>query len=478
MTEKSKLFFLLTLKAVLLLALIISGWIPLAPDEAQYWTWSQKLDWGYYSKPPGIAWQIKITTLLFGNTELGIRFGSILFGFLLAYVLYKLASRLGLSERGSFWSAVAFAFSPLGVYLSFASTTDPGAIVFFTLGILAIVCGPNYILAGVCVMLGALFKWTAFALWPFVFLALFFFPHMRKKRLILGVLISLLALLPTLYWNISHDFATFKHVAATGSKRGGGNFFDFLGAQIGLLSPVFFLLLLAALVKIYREKRDIFLFVASIPSAALLYLLYSLFAKVQPNWAAYLYPPGFALIAWYAYKHYQKWLYIGLWISIFLSVALFSTRFVPIPYKMNPLRQNLGWEKLYSSLHQAGFEEDKDFLFADKYQMTSLLSFYVSKKSYFFNLNQRRKNQFSYWEQMSPLQIGRTGYFAVAENVPQSSLEWYEKHYMEALEPYFEKVEYCGAYPIFVVSGIPVKHLFLFKGISYNGKLPDNPEKY
>ena len=29
--------------------------ITLYIDEAQYWTWAQHLDWGYFSKPPGIA---------------------------------------------------------------------------------------------------------------------------------------------------------------------------------------------------------------------------------------------------------------------------------------------------------------------------------------------------------------------------------------------------------------------------------------
>ena len=31
-------------------------------DEAQYWLWSKELDFGYYSKPPLLAW------FLFGHT--------------------------------------------------------------------------------------------------------------------------------------------------------------------------------------------------------------------------------------------------------------------------------------------------------------------------------------------------------------------------------------------------------------------------
>jgi hypothetical protein len=39
----------------------------LYPDEAQYWFWAKHLAFGYYSKPPLVAWLIALTTALFGN---------------------------------------------------------------------------------------------------------------------------------------------------------------------------------------------------------------------------------------------------------------------------------------------------------------------------------------------------------------------------------------------------------------------------
>src|SRR6187549_3191838 len=32
--------------------------LELYPDEAQYWLWSRHLDFGYFSKPPVVAWLI------------------------------------------------------------------------------------------------------------------------------------------------------------------------------------------------------------------------------------------------------------------------------------------------------------------------------------------------------------------------------------------------------------------------------------
>ncbi|MET0689113.1 MAG: hypothetical protein ABWY38_07955, partial [Methyloceanibacter sp.] len=38
------------------LAAVHASTTDLVLDEAQYWTWSRALDFGYFSKPPMIAW--------------------------------------------------------------------------------------------------------------------------------------------------------------------------------------------------------------------------------------------------------------------------------------------------------------------------------------------------------------------------------------------------------------------------------------
>ena len=47
--------------------------LELYPDEAQYWLWSRTLDFGYYSKPPVIAWAIWATTAIGGDGEAWVR---------------------------------------------------------------------------------------------------------------------------------------------------------------------------------------------------------------------------------------------------------------------------------------------------------------------------------------------------------------------------------------------------------------------
>ena len=488
------LIFLLLIKAAVLICLIVGYKINLAPDEAQYWTWSRALDWGYYSKPPAIAWQIWLSTSIFGNNELGVRLGAVVIGFLLAIAVYRLAKAVELKHESCFWAAIIMAFSPLGIYLSFVATTDGGAIVCLTMALAVIAKGihekrsPNYPLAGLWILLGALYKWIAFALWPFALLGFLFFPSLRKWSVLWGILISLAALFPSLYWNANHEWATFKHVGSTIAGQKGGNFFDFLGAQIGLLSPIYFALLIISYFYLYRSKNRSLWFCASLPAVILCYLAAAFFKKIQPNWAAYLYPPAMLLIAWIAcerLKSAKLVLPIGTWLSIIfvgagVAIPWIQSHTPIISYKINPFRQSMGSGALTQVLESVGYRQETDFLFGDKYQTASLLSFYApnQKKAYFFNLGKSRKNQFSYWPQMHEKELGNTGFFVVIENKTADTLSWYETYYCKKLAAYFKQVEYVGGHPLFSVCDEPVKHAIIFKCIDYLGHSPQDPEKY
>ena len=229
------------------------------------------------------------------------------------------------------------------------------------------------------------------------------------------------------------------------------------------------------------------MFVASFPTMSLFYFVAAFFKKIQPNWALYLYPPGFALLGIYplVHKSYGKfWLFVGLWSSIFgscfaiLIPTIQSHGLLPLPYNINPFRQTLGWNKLETALVQSGYNPNRDFLFSDKYQMTSLLSFYgpQQKRAYFFNLGGARKNQFSYWPGMEQ-EVGKTGYFVIGEN-KKGETSWYKKHYDEKLGPYFERVEFVLEEPLFEAGGETVKFAMIFRCINYNGKEPFTSVKY
>lgn len=446
---KKTLVWLVLLKTLFLAGYLIFGPFRLGPDEAQYWTWSQDLSLGYYSKPPGIAYQIALGTALFGNNEFGVRFVSLLIGALMPFLIYRLAKGFNLTDEEAFWAALIWAFSPLGFVGSILAITDVGLILFWTLAVLALVEKWPLWQLGLIIALGALFKWPIYVFW------LFALSFVTWDRRLLGAMgLSLLGLIPALWWNFNHDFATFRHVGATlqggSGAKAAGNFWEFIGAQALLISPIFFYLLL----KSYKEKREELSFaylMTFLPLAA--GALLSMFMKVQGNWAIIAFPTA-PLLAAHVGITRPKWLKAGLILSLALVGALLF--FIP-------LKHNTGWDKLPEALSKAGYDPDRHFLFSDKYQNSSLLSFYSpgQKRAYFLNLKKDRLNQFSFWPGMKDQEMRQDGYFAAFEPIT------------EDLSSYFTTLGEKEDYPL-----IKKKRVYLQKGEDYNGSVPESLERY
>src|SRR3954466_15281280 len=73
--------------------LVLSG------DEAQYWDWSRQLGLSYYSKGPLVAYIIRASTSIFGNTMPAVRYPAILFSVGTSLVTYLLTKKLFRSEK-------------------------------------------------------------------------------------------------------------------------------------------------------------------------------------------------------------------------------------------------------------------------------------------------------------------------------------------------------------------------------------------
>ncbi|MEC7840241.1 MAG: glycosyltransferase family 39 protein [Chlamydiota bacterium] len=501
------LLFILIIKALFVTWMIVNSQIGLSPDEAQYWTWSQNIDWGYYSKPPGIAWQIWLGTSIFNNSVLGVRVLSVVIGFFTPLLLYILARKCKLSPQASFWAATIFAFSPLGFMASILAITDVGMVFFWICALIVIAesleikMPPHYPLLGLFIACGALFKWPIYLLWIVLIASMPLFPVLKNKNFITGFFISLLGLVPSFTWNIKNDWATFRHVSAsvagsplqTENHSLVGNPLEFIGAQFALVSPILFILLLMALYSIYKHKNQTqrsLLFCAFTTATLLTFVTaLSLFKKVQGNWVDYAYPTAFVVIAWFAcdeIKWKQRLMEIGVALSILLclfavtiphaqALNLYPT--LKIPYKLNPFRHNVGWKNLRKALKIVGYNPNEEFLFSSKYQMSSILNFYgpEQNRTYFLNIHGVRKNQFSFWPPMAEEQIGKTGIYVVTDNAPHlQKLRLQVPNLIVKLSPYFERIDYLGYYPIFDCYGEPCKAALLFKCKNYNGKEPKN----
>jgi hypothetical protein len=503
---------LLIVKSIFVIWFIVSGPLGLGPDESQYWTWSQQLDWGYYSKPPGVAWQIWLGTKLFGNTVLGVRFGAVLIGFFLSLSIYFLARACKLLPLTSFAAAIAFALTPLGMASSFLSITDGGLVLFWAT-VLALYCKnidqprQSYIFVALAILAGALFKWPIYLLWPLIIAWQLYQRKPLRSSLWIGIIISLFGLLPSVIWNSKHDWPTFRHVFATihnPSLEEGttdlirGNFWEFIGAQAILLSPILFILLFFAAYALFKNwfrlESSLKFCGASSLVILIFYALQAIFKKMQGNWCDFVYPGIIVLIAWYCFEYApkaKKWFWSGLVLSLILITALLSVPilqannivfFRKIAFKSNPFKHNLGWKELHGALEKAGYDPSNHFLFSDRYQTASILSFYGPEqhRAYFLNLQGIRKNQFSYWKGMEEEQVEKTGFFVSIDNGVQSDFDEKKEvnQEIQRLNPLFEHVAYIGSFPLFYSYNIPVKYARIYRCSGYNGKLPVTKDLY
>ncbi len=85
-------------------------------DEAQYWMWSRTFDWGYFTKPPLVAWVIAGTTALFGDAEWAVRLAAPLAHAVAASAVFALGRAMYGAWPG-FWAGAGWLLLP-GVFFS------------------------------------------------------------------------------------------------------------------------------------------------------------------------------------------------------------------------------------------------------------------------------------------------------------------------------------------------------------------------
>lgn len=487
----SSLLILLAVKAIAVIWYISQGWVQLYPDEAQYWLWSRLLDIGYYSKPPGVAWAIYLTTKFWAHTELGVRLSAVILSTILTIALYILCLQTTKKDRLSFWSAVAFTLSPLGILSSFLATTDVGAITFMTISWIFWIntFKSKYhlypVLAGVSLAIAALFKWIAFIQLGVMALSWFIIQPKRWRDMLIFLAIPFMALIPSLIWNMQHDFPTFRHVASQvadhqlGNASKAGNPIEFFFAQIFLLSPGVFIILFCAA----RYVRARFSAQSSIIKVWLIYgsgmflgyLVLACIKKLQGNWAVYIYPPLFAFIPIYYSEESKPNLY-ALKSAIFFSLFLVGTLFMIAPYQRSsyqityPLnipifKHTSGWDMMDVALSSAGYEPSHHFLATPSYQLSSLASFYApeQKRAYMLNIYGLRHNQFDYWPSILDSDYS-SGYFIFDAYLPEGLdvIEINSLKYEQLIQPYFQRIEFVTAFPLTRPIRGKVKWLYIY----------------
>src|ERR1700733_10590475 len=113
------------------LAAVVASPVHLYPDEAQYWVWSRDLAFGYLSKPPMIAWLIRLTTA-FGDSETFVRLSSPLLQAATGLFVYAAGRRL-YGGRSGLAGLLIYILAP-GVQLgAFVMATNTPLLAFLAM---------------------------------------------------------------------------------------------------------------------------------------------------------------------------------------------------------------------------------------------------------------------------------------------------------------------------------------------------------
>jgi len=305
----------LVILAVAALRLAVNAFelVPVHFDEGQYWAYGQELAWGHFSKPPLVGWMIHAVTWIGGDTTFALRIGSVAAHALVAACVHLTGARL-FDGRTGFWAAAGYTAAPGASASAMIMTTDPVMMLGWAAALYTWVRAADvhpkagdrvwWTILGLALGLALLAKYTALA---FVGGALGYAIFSGRGRdwpgAALAVLVGFLVFLPNLLWQSAHDFATFGHVAEDAAP-GDPSFnpdklAEFLGAQLGVIGPVWFLAILAALAGSNGWRADWRMRLLAWQTFPLILamLVVAFIHRAQPNWAAPAYVAGSILAA-------------------------------------------------------------------------------------------------------------------------------------------------------------------------------------
>ena len=361
---------------------VIFNPVTLHADETQYWIWSQNFDWGYYSKPPMIAWLIGLSTSIFGDGDFAVRLPAPLLHAGTASFLFLVARRLW-DDKVGFITCLAYLTLPAVWVSSAIMSTDALLLCAWSGGLWALLRlrdgenWPSAVGLGLAIGLGFLSKYAMIYFIVGTGLALVFDPSTRialftRNGLIAACLAGLL-ILPNILWNAAHDFATVSHTAA--NANWGGDLFhpeemaEFMIGQIGVFGPVFIFILLICMTLVFRQFKtistnNIVLLGFSLPPL-LIVSLQAFISRAHANWAVAAYLAGLLLVVSFLMRG-PVWRRAALYGAIVLhSVVIGSLMVIMTSPSMvesigasNSTKRIRGWHETAEAITEAGMADD------------------------------------------------------------------------------------------------------------------------
>lgn len=416
----------------------------LIEDEAHYWEWSRHLAWSYYSKGPGVAWVIWASTQALGDTEFAVRLPAAIATLLGTIAVVRTTWVLFGDRRLAFISAVLYNGIPGFAVAAMLMTIDAPYIACWAwashFALVAMLRGRKraWLGFGAMVAIGFLFKYTILLLIPSVLLALWVTRNKRERVsgvwVSLGMLVSLIGLIPVGIWNAQHDWVTVRHLLGHLGVAGGDTantaagreawtivwLLEYIGLQVLVGGPILGLGFFAWLNASKRADERSLLVVRTCVAMALpllvFYLLVALKTQTEGNWAMAAFVTLIPPAAWCVRDGVARVDHVikSLWgVAVFVLVAgllLFpgAPKLARVPgigplipmYRMTGLREHASdAQRVLDQLRARTGQEP--FVITNHYGRASLLAFYLPGHPTVYCSSAHiggRKTQYDVWE--------------------------------------------------------------------------------
>ncbi len=231
----------------MVLRLIFMALNGLFVEEAYYWNYGEHLDFGYFDHPPMVGLLIKASVVLLGIHDFSVHLPALICWALTAFFLFKWTE---LIARGAGQYAVMlFSVLPFFFLQSVVTTPDPpvmvcwAAALYYLYRTLVLDESRCWYVAGIWLGLGLLSKYTMVLLALPLFLYVCIVPTARpwffRKEPYVCALITLLLFSPVIYWNATHEWASFAFQSI--GRFGTDSSFSthkYLGLLLFVMTPV------------------------------------------------------------------------------------------------------------------------------------------------------------------------------------------------------------------------------------------------
>jgi 4-amino-4-deoxy-L-arabinose transferase-like glycosyltransferase len=395
-----------TILVLVVVRLVCAALTPLAFDESLYWLWSKTIAGGYLSHPPVNPILIRLGTMLFGDTALGVRVFGVLLALPASWAVWRAGAILFADERVGATAALYFNLTLVIAVGSALATPDNPVVAAAAFLLLALAKlyqsgrGAWWLAIGLAFGVGMLAKYTTlfFAVSILVWLL-----WVREQRQWLftpwpwvSALIAVAVFSPTLIWNAEHHWASVLYqfnrvVVQEWSLRYLG---DFLASQVGLVTPPIFVLGAMGLVAFMRGEggpRGARVLVNALVWPITLYFIWHSFhERVEGNWPEPIYA-AFVIAAavaaerirwpgvWHTVASWSRWLAVPVGLVIAAGIyaqAVFGVVWLG-PGDPTARMLGAGWSELGVAIDDVRQRLGASVIVTTDYGTTAWLSFYL-----------------------------------------------------------------------------------------------------